>query len=64
MAARLDEKIGRPISITEDPSFRPAPVTSNVTRMGNSEAVSEEGTMLAGRIVISASVSVKFEIVD
>jgi uncharacterized protein YggE len=63
MAGRLGQKIGRPITITEQSVGRSIPSTSNVTRISGAHGEAE-GTMVAGRITISARVSVKFEILE
>ena len=64
MAARLGQKIGRPIAITEESATRFTPSASNVTRTSGAGIRNVEGTMVAGRIAISATVSVKFELLD
>ena len=64
MAGRLGQKIGSPITITEARAHRSFPSASNVTRVRGAEPGATEGTMIAGRIAISAEVSVKFELLQ
>jgi uncharacterized protein YggE len=64
MAGRLGQKIRRPITITEESVTRSAPLVSNVTRFSGKGARVVEGTMVGGRIAISARVSVKFELFE
>jgi uncharacterized protein YggE len=64
MGKRLGQKIGRPISITEEPAARVIPSVSNVVRVGGAEVGEAGGTMVAGRIAISARVTVRFELVE
>lgn len=64
MARRLGQKIGRPISITEEAAARVIPSMSNIIRVTDAGVGEVEGTMVAGRIAISAKVLVKFELVE
>ena len=64
MAGRLGQKIGRPITITEERATRSNPLASNVMRISGAGVRGVEGTMVAGRIAISAKVSVKFELLE
>jgi uncharacterized protein YggE len=64
MGKQLGQSIGRPISITEESASRIIPSLSNKMRISGSGTGGGEGTMVAGRIVISARVSVKFELVE
>ena len=63
MGKQLGQRIGRPISITEESDFRISPSLSNTMRISGAGTGGGEGTMVAGRIVIFAKVSVKFELV-
>lgn len=64
MAAKLGQKIGRPLKIEEKGSLRrPVPMTQNVLRFSGPGA-GQEGPMVPGRIAMSAVVSVTFELVD
>lgn len=64
MAARLGEKIGRPITITEEPVRSVFPSPSNAMLSSGASARDPVGTMVAGRLAISAKVSVKYELVE
>jgi uncharacterized protein YggE len=64
MAGRLGQKIRRPITITEESVTRSAPLASNAIRFSGAGVGGAEGTMVGGRIAISARVSVQFELFD
>jgi len=64
MGKQLGQKIGRPISITEESAPHIAPMFSNTMRVSGASIGEAEGTLVAGRMVISAVVSVKFELED
>jgi uncharacterized protein YggE len=64
MAARLGETIGRALTITEEPVAAVFPGASNVMRFGGGGAGEAGGTLAAGRIAITAKVSVKFELLE
>jgi uncharacterized protein YggE len=64
MANQLGQKIGRPITITEESAIRSTPSLANVTRTSGFGGGEVDGTMVAGRIAVSARVSVKFELSD
>jgi uncharacterized protein YggE len=64
MAGRLGEKIGRPLSIIEEPAGTIFPKASNFMRFGGASGEGAAGALAAGRISISARVSVTFELID
>lgn len=64
MAGRLGEKIGRAVSIIEEPVGTVFPKAANYMRFGGGGPQEGAGILAAGRISISARVSVTFELID
>ncbi len=64
MAGRLGQQIRRPITVTEESarSFGPSPFNSKGS--AGVFANGREGSIVAGRISITAKVSVEYELID
>lgn len=64
MAAQLGQDVGRPLEIREQPGSSARPNPFNVSTHGGRAVGAPEGTMVAGRIAVTATVSVKFELLE